>query len=574
MSKNNALPVNTTNLVKYLEHSFSSSLTFLGEMMQNSRRAKASYVGFTVTENGDDTCNLTVTDDGVGVTKDSLLFTVAESGWGNCEETKDVVESEDPFGMGFLSVLFACKHVSICSKGFFIRGSTADILYKNTFEHGDASSVEAGTEIRMLVVKATHKQIAGRIQYLAKGFPIEVKLNGSDVPRPYADLSYAFDEPFGQMIVVDKRYPNSASISLFLQGLPVKASTHLSGVYSSPDVVVHLNSKLFKARVPDREQLYDGEACINLVKAAYEERHFAYYQDFAKSSPYEFASYFKSLRYQGSRYIQLFNNINYLPKHVLVAPNRDLPCISLGDFDGDPWVDEANYPVAREDIMNGNYLLFDLQDDSDMEHNGAVLETWIHLTQDEGAHDCLIYRGGLASGHWINDLPINRRIAYNDLSTGVSAGEFKEASFSSKWVDFTVRFCKFYEISVTYAGDVPEGQEAPKFEPIIVEDTPLWDGSYVYVPSGCTAYEATNVLRQLSNFYDSDMGDSDYDALEDVSSAFVSFVNNNRSDNAVDVLNSLTSDVDFSSVPLLKGKKFVLNIDERGNRSFSLFGEG
>jgi len=574
MSKNNALPVNTTNLVKYLEHSFSSSLTFLGEMMQNSRRAKATYVSFTVTENEDGMCHLTITDDGVGVTKDSLLFTVAESGWGNCEQTKDVVESEDPFGMGFLSVLFACNHVQITSKDFFISGDTADILYQNKFSHGDCTDVESGTEIRMLSVRPTNKQISERIQYLAKGFPIEVKLNGATLPRPYADLADAFDETFGKMIVVNKRYLNTASINLFLQGLPVKASSYLSGVASDPDVVVHLNSKLFKARVPDREHLYDGEACINLVKAAYEERHFAYYQEFSKTSPYKFASYFKALKYQGSRYIELFNTVMYLPKHVLVAPKRGLPCMSLGDFDGDPWVDEVNYPVSREDIMNGNYLLFDLQDEPDMEHNGAVLETWIHLTQDEGAHDCLIYRGGLASGHWINDLPINRRIAYNDLSTGVSAGEFKEASFSSKWVDFTVRFCKFYEISVTYAGDVPEGQEAPKFEPIIVEDTPLWDGSYVYVPSGCTAYEATNVLRQLSNFYDSDMGDSDYDALEDVSSAFVSFVNNNRSDNAVDVLNSLTSDVDFGSVPLLKGKKFVLNIDERGNRSFSLFGEG
>ena len=93
------MKVNQANLVKGLKYSFTNRTTVLGGLMQNARRAGATQVNF---EYASDTKILKVTDDGCGIESIETLLTVAESGW-----DADVVAQEHPFGIGFLSALFA-----------------------------------------------------------------------------------------------------------------------------------------------------------------------------------------------------------------------------------------------------------------------------------------------------------------------------------------------------------------------------------------------------------------------------------------------------------------------------------
>lgn len=97
-----AMKVNQANLVKSLRFSFTHKTTVLGELLQNARRAQATLVEFSFCP---ETKVLQVSDDGCGIESIETLLTVAESGW-----DAELVAQEHPFGVGFLSALFACRH--------------------------------------------------------------------------------------------------------------------------------------------------------------------------------------------------------------------------------------------------------------------------------------------------------------------------------------------------------------------------------------------------------------------------------------------------------------------------------
>ena len=101
--------VNEKNLFKTMKHIFSTSTTVLAEMMQNSRRAGATKVEFTIDA---EARRITVTDDGCGLGDFNNLLQLCESGW-----NESVMLTDSPFGMGFFSVFFACDQVVVRSRG-------------------------------------------------------------------------------------------------------------------------------------------------------------------------------------------------------------------------------------------------------------------------------------------------------------------------------------------------------------------------------------------------------------------------------------------------------------------------
>lgn len=88
--------VNVINQLKLLRQStFKDKLCFLDEDVQNAQRAKATEVRITT-----DAYNNTITieNNGTVLENPQALFSVAESSWDD-----DVMNSENPFGMGFFS---------------------------------------------------------------------------------------------------------------------------------------------------------------------------------------------------------------------------------------------------------------------------------------------------------------------------------------------------------------------------------------------------------------------------------------------------------------------------------------
>ncbi|PMM69848.1 ATP-binding protein [Vibrio sp. 10N.261.46.F12] len=108
-NKSVQIKINESNFLANLGAIFSNTGKVINELIQNASRANATTISFTTSiENG--RANLTVLDDGSGITDMQKLLSVAESGW-----SSDVAKC-NPYGMGFLSTLFACEHITIQSQ--------------------------------------------------------------------------------------------------------------------------------------------------------------------------------------------------------------------------------------------------------------------------------------------------------------------------------------------------------------------------------------------------------------------------------------------------------------------------
>ena len=305
-----ALKVNPSNLVKNLRFSFTNATTVLGELMANSRRAGATKVEIDFAP---DTKTLVVRDDGCGIDCYQTLFTIAESGW-----DAEVVEQEHPFGLGFLSALFACGHLEVESKGGVVSMPTGDILSfkpvtvtpvvrcpaearfegdicgcgsanvngpdgEGVYDCGDcgifftAESVgnrcwDGTTTVRLGGFKPDAGQVASRLAELAKGFPIPVIFNGQALQRPWAlDSGKEFiDTEIGKVCLrgfgpgEDWTRP-MYELQICLQGLPIHRT---KGYWCGDSMVniVHLDSRQFHARLPDRDKLIDEDQVVKRVQ--------------------------------------------------------------------------------------------------------------------------------------------------------------------------------------------------------------------------------------------------------------------------------------------------------------------
>ncbi|WP_240618062.1 ATP-binding protein, partial [Methylomonas sp. Kb3] len=173
-----AMKVNQANLVKSLRFSFTNKTTVLGELIQNARRANAAMV---VIKFCPETKTLQVLDDGCGIDSMATLLTVAESGW-----NADVVAHEHPFGIGFLSALFACRHISVTSKSGSIDVETDHILAFKPVTITPVQDWNGITRITLQDVALEMGQIATTLKRLVRGFPIPVLFNDQLLERACA----------------------------------------------------------------------------------------------------------------------------------------------------------------------------------------------------------------------------------------------------------------------------------------------------------------------------------------------------------------------------------------------------
>lgn len=255
--KKAALKVNETRLVKNLRFAFTSKSTVLSELMQNARRAGATEIHFDFVTSA--TPTLTVTDNGRGVEDMQNMLTIAESGWD--QETK---ENEHPFGMGFMSAIFAASHVTIESRGKKMEFDTEHAL---SFGEVDivTSNFIGGTRITMRDFGMLLGEIERSLSRFAKAFPISVFLNGKlfDAPRSEHNLQDLIDIPgIGKV-----QLGATNDMCVYLQGLPVKMPH-----YENCATIVHLDSRLFTAKMPDRNVLIDEGEQLEKISAAIREK--------------------------------------------------------------------------------------------------------------------------------------------------------------------------------------------------------------------------------------------------------------------------------------------------------------
>ena len=570
-----ALRVNQEKLVNNLRFSFTNATSVLAEMMQNSRRAGATKVEIDFVP---ETKTFTVRDDGCGIGDYQTLFTLAESGW-----DAETINNESPFGLGFLSALFSCRHLEVESKGGRVSMSTADILsfkpvkvtpwvccpVESRFE-GDvcgcgsanvqgpdvegvydclacgmfftAESIGnrcwAGvTTVRLGGFKPDAYQVASCLSELAKGFPIPVIFNGQAFQRPWALNSGKefIDTEIGKVCL--KGFGSGESwtssvqeLQICLQGLPIY---HTKGHWCGDSNVniVHLDSRQFHARLPDRDKLIDEDLVVNQVKSIVQKEVVKKINALKETlSPAEFAEGYETLKLWDC--LALLNDVPVIPKGVL-AYIQHYP-IKEGCS---PVNLEPSGLVTREDVETGKVTVAELESVDDEEGATPWMFAW--------HKDMLVYENPLDKGHWL----FQHLVDFTKQSVQVEmVGETHRAYFNGQWVCGDAAFCEKYRL--TFGNDSVDIEG----DSMYLEDMGLF-----IVPkgdaSGCVVRQASSYFDEYDNFNESVKDQDEW--------AFEMFVVANTSANPAKAIQRLLPS--FAGCPKVFGKCFTLKLDGEGH---------
>ncbi|MBS3964179.1 MAG: ATP-binding protein [Methylomonas sp.] len=523
-----AMKVNQSNLVKSLKFSFTNKTTVLGELMQNARRAGATSINF---EFAPETRILRVTDNGCGIDSIETLLTVAESGW-----DADVVAQEHPFGIGFLSALFACRHITVVSKSGRISVDTDDVLSFKPVNITPVPKWDNVTTITMVAVDLELGRIEHELKRLASAFPIPVIFNGESLARPHAmDSGLEFvNTEIGSICLAGFNKPeqHNKSFVMYLQGLPIYKSSSYGSFGSPGHHVIHLDSSKFFGRLPDRDELVDKQDVLKQVEGVLRSQiENRLVEIKATLSALDFVSYYDIINEWNLLY--LLNDVPVIPRHVLreIANYPNCNEENFGDHES-----RLEKPVHRDEILSGRQVV---SFDEYMQDEGSALSMYVY--KNEFYIYCHSSSNRLDSEHWL--LAHIRNLNGEKVSIEL-INQTHEACFDGVWTSLAAVFCEAYRI---YVGD----------DFVEINDDAMFDGSKAIVPK---LDASGSVVTQASTFRDEyDFQQSAYETDE---YDFSQFVVANTSADTSEALKRLLPN--FSGCPSVFGKSFVIAIDENG----------
>lgn len=538
------LDINKTNLLKALQHSFSNCTTVLGELMQNARRAGASKVNFTFDS---EQATLSVIDDGCGITDYKTLLTVAESGW---DDSVQVTES--PFGIGFLSALYACQKFTVVSRCGQLSGTAEHALALQALSIDQSIEWNGLTQVTLTGFSIENESLEKTLLKLAEGFPIPVYYNGVELPRP-ASLGVmsglGLDFEVSEIGFVHLRsttdnpgVPQARDfVKVFLQGLPI----YHSGVYEPKyDCchIVHLDSSKFVARVPDRDKLVDETEMVKTLRQVLDRIARKRFLELkGKWLAIDFVDCFEQLKFWGC--VDLLNDIDRVPKQALKMMTGYPVCDThmFEDF-----MKTLPHTLTRSEIENGGINIAQIDDYMPSEGAARYLFAW--------KKDFLLYQGNLDPGHWLHSYI--RPLSEEALSLEY-IGEELRVYFEGVWVTVAVSFYDRFRIVL---GD----------DSVLIDDDACYlgeqdshcPGSYlentVIVPR---SVRTADVLMQISNYYD-EFDSFQQSAFDEDCEAFAAFLAANTTSDPAEALGRLLPS--FIGCPRVFGKSFIVKLDENG----------
>lgn len=521
-----AMKINQANLVKGLKYSFTNRTTVLGELMQNARRAGASQANF---DYDSDSQTLTISDDGNGIESIETLLTVAETGW-----DADLVAHEHPFGLGFMSALFACRHITVASKSGYISVETERILAFQPVTFNPVNQWDGVTQITLVGYGLDPEILKQALARLAKGFAITVTFNGEQVARPSAlDSGLGFvNSAVGSIYLAGFGNPACpvSRFEVFLQGLPIyRSNNHYEGGH-----IIHLDSSQFYARLPDRDKLVDEEEVIVSVNAALKQAIENRLTELkAAVSSEEFVGYFEMMAHW--RLLYLLNDVDLIPtgaiKRIIGYPVCDEGL--YGSFMAD-----VKTPITRAAIAYRQFEVVVIDEDIQSEGANRTMFAWLR--------DCLVYQDNLDKGHWLH--PYIRNL--NDEKVILElVNESHYAAFDGSWVGLGVTFCEAYRIKI--GGDCVEVSDYAMYQG-------YEHGETLIMPKGDTS---SNVIEQAATFR-TEWDDYQQATHDDDCAAFIAFVVANTAADPTVAMQRLLPE--FTGCPSLFGKSFIVSLDESG----------
>jgi hypothetical protein len=512
--------VDEQGALKNQRFAFSNRYTLVSELMQNARRAGATFVEV---EYDPVQQRLRVSDDGGGIEDFQKLLTFNASGWDSQTQA-----SEHPFGVGFSKCLYSAARCVVTSNAKRIDFDTAAALKQTPIEVQSVQR-QAGTEVELFGVELP--DLDNVMQHFARGFPIDVRYNGQSLGRRFALGARAFVKTaVGDVYVAGLEDGDSTAETLvFLLGFCVNAPRfwHLEKAVN----VVHLDPRLFMARLPDRDKLIDENEQLKRVdaeiKQLWRERLAVCKQSLSAAQFVD--AYFETAR----RFLleEVFDDVPLLPKS-LVERIVGLP-IQEG-YDTPDYVEDVKTHVARSDVENGRVILVDLHDP-----DGENLALWT-LAQKLG---WLRLNDRLGQGHWVHAHV--REIDAKAVEVTM-LGEKQWAAFQGRCLSVQVVLCEAYALSY-------------ETERVVVTDQALWNAEALYVPAGEASGRA---VRQIDAYIDGNEHFLEADLYAD-REALEKLLHRLRSVDAKDTLKDLLGELALEDYPLLVGKRFVVSVGDR-----------
>lgn len=555
-----SLKVNTQKLMLDLRHAFTNrSTTVLRELMQNARRAGATRVEFN-----SEADSLTVTDDGCGIADMSTLLSVSDSGW-----DMETVEREHPYGLGFLSALYAAEEIEVRSGKVGFKAKTRDILAFKPILIDSYSQSVAGASITLKGIsksvqeltqditldKAKHGFNVESLLKDARGFSIPVFCNGKAIERGDAQ-----EAPGTNYVRCDAGWLQMTDHFghrpvCYYQGLPVQ-EPYRTG-YGTHRCVIHLDTNQFVARLPDRDTLVDAEAAGEKIEAAVRKtwgEHLA--QEKQRLSARDFvAKHWGNCIGSGHRH--LLNDVDCVPRELFSSVN---PPQTATEYENKRFLD---YPGIKEEYLTCEdigrlglklVLLDDVvQDDCvGLEDEGFDTRTACMFAHLKGM--TYVSTSDLDSQHWLFGV-------INDFTSKEwnieLVEEAENTEWNGNWTSGLVKFCKSYRIIDVVTGESVETET----EALNSDSTALGTTRTVILyPSKCLS---SDVLMQISNF----CSDGNYEEHEEAQECteFYRFVCLERADEPERVIKDILNDGLIDRMSVLKGRSFMLAVDSQGS---------
>lgn len=514
--------INEEGMLRNQRYAFTDKFTLISELMQNTRRAGASRIEIEYDEKFK---ILRVIDDGCGIADFQKLLTFNESGWNaaTCIE-------ERPFGIGFSKCLYSASRCIVESCGRKIDFSTDDALSRHPI---DVHQVEHLLGTRVELHDVVLPGLTDRLTTMCEGFTIPVWFNGRELQRPFAiDCMPFVTTAIGHVHLAGTRNGKHASNMLvFLQGFCV-----MKPIYYQVDSinVVHLDSKEFVARLPDRDKLIDEndqrkriDACL---KALWREILLAAK---ATMTPESFvATYYEAMRSWWQ--LDLLNDVPILPtalcQRIVGYPIQEL-------YENIDYVETVKVALSRREIEDGSVKLVDLDyvNDSNAAH-------WMFAK----AQGYIVFSSiSLNDNHWVQ--PYVRQL--EEESTSVAAiGEQCRAELEGRFIWPQVILCD--TVAITVGGDHVD-----------ISEDGVYHDDVLFIPSGeCSGEpvrQASSFIDDVDQFQESDLN-ADRDALVDLTLRL-------RSVDPQATLESLLHELKLERYPLLHGRTFQLSVGHNRN---------
>ncbi len=413
-----SMSINQNGLIAAMSKGFDSPISIIKELAQNSRRAKATKIEFNFNV---DLKSFTVIDDGEGISDFSKLIGAYHSNWG------EDVSSENPYGIGFLSVILASDRLIVRSNGQMLDAACEDIkTFKNLTVVPDHNQ---GTTITLFGEKIT-PLFEACFSTIFAGFDIPVFVNGVEIERIEAlTAQLPFIQTEMGMLYIKSTIGHTGSTDrleysgftrLYYQGFYIghigdpTYCNHPSSLNQSGNIV-HIDYTKYDAIAPDRHKLIDE---IEVIKTFKKIIHEIIRKDICDKLR-EFGEELILNSYHTIRdfgLLPIYNTIEFLPKAVL-EEFEDYPVRQSNRDGSGHTLREPTFHPSKLDIVSGKIPIFQDIFNSENEFKFAMY-CWLMsgLILDSPRYDG---RQPLDSEHWVFNLLNIPKSEYDDSGVEV-----------------------------------------------------------------------------------------------------------------------------------------------------------